>query len=129
MAEALLKKFIFETGNSECAVFSAGLGALVGHKPDANACQVMLKKGIDISNHTACQLNSEMAHKADLILAMELEHKLFIENKFPSTKGKVFRLGEWGAFDIPDPYKKNLDEFNSVFNLIKTGVSQWIELI
>ena len=126
MAEGLLRHAL-ETGNKgECFVSSAGLGALVGHPPDPKACQLMIEKGIDISEYRARQLNKEMIRKTDLILVMELTHKLAIEESEPSAKGKVFRLGEWGKFDISDPYKQDLSAFVKSLNLIEQGIALWL---
>lgn len=126
MAEGLLKHALEAGNKGECVVSSAGLGALAGHPPDPKTCQLMLEKGIDISDYRACQLNKEMIRKADLILVMESAHKIAIEESEPSAKGKVFRLGEWGGFDISDPYKQELSEFVKSFNLIEQGVASWV---
>ena len=48
MAEGLLKQTLAQSA-IDCRVSSAGLNALVGHKADAKACQLMMQKGIDIS--------------------------------------------------------------------------------
>ena len=72
MAEGLLKQVLLEANKTDCNVSSAGLAALVGHKAEPSACQLMMKKGIDISGHRACQLHTEMIRKTDLILVMEL---------------------------------------------------------
>jgi protein-tyrosine phosphatase len=127
MAEGLLKQAFTTSGQNDCTVSSAGLGALIGHPPDAKACQLMLKKGIDISSYRACQLNKDMIRKADLILVMESSHKSAIEELEPCAKGKVFRLGNWGNYDIPDPYQQNLSAFVTSFNLIERGISEWIK--
>jgi protein-tyrosine phosphatase len=127
MAEGLLAKTFYN--KKDCVISSAGLNALVGHKPDDIACQLMQEKGIDISHHNACQFDREMALKADLILVMESAQKITIEKSEPSTKGKVFRLGEWGDFDIPDPYNKDTKAFEYALELIQVGVTQWIEKI
>jgi protein-tyrosine phosphatase len=127
MAESLLRKALNDIDKKNCIVSSAGLNALVGKKPDSAACQLMQSKGIDISLHRACQLNKEMIRKSDLILVMESSHKTSIESEEPTAKGKVFRLGEWGKFDIPDPYKQDLKVFESTLKLIEQGVAQWIE--
>lgn len=127
MAESLLKQALTASRKSDCVVSSAGLGALVGHPPDAKACQLMMKKNIDISGYRACQLNKDMIRKADLILVMESSHKSAIEEFEPCAKGKVFRLGNWGGFDIPDPYQQNLSAFVTSFNLIERGVSEWLQ--
>jgi protein-tyrosine phosphatase len=126
MAEGLLKHALEAGNKGECVVSSAGLGALAGHRPDPKACQLMLEKGIDISDYRACQLNKEMIRKADLILVMESVHKIAIEESEPSAKGKVFRLGEWGGFDISDPYQQDISEFVKSFNLIEQGVASWV---
>jgi protein-tyrosine phosphatase len=126
MAEGLLKHALAASNKSDCVVSSAGLGALVGHHPDQKACQLMMEKGIDISDYRACQLNKEMIRKTDLILVMETAHKIAIEESEPSAKGKVFRLGEWGKFDIPDPYKQDLSVFIESINLIEQGVALWV---
>jgi protein-tyrosine phosphatase len=126
MAEGLLKQALTSSGKGDCVVSSAGLGALVGYPPDTKACQLMMKKGIDISDYRACQLDKDMIRKADLILVMESSHKSAIEESEPCAKGKVFRLGNWGDFDIPDPYQQNLSVFVKSFNLIERGVSEWL---
>jgi protein-tyrosine phosphatase len=127
MAEGLLKNSLTASGRSNCVVSSAGLSALIGHRPDAKACQLMMEKNIDISGYRACQLNKEMIRKSDLILVMESSHKSAIEESEPCAKGKVFRLGHWGNFDIPDPYQQNLSAFVTSLNLIERGVSEWVK--
>jgi protein-tyrosine phosphatase len=118
MAEGLLKKALSGSGKDDCIVSSAGLGALVGHPPDPNACRLMLKKNIDISGYHARQLNKDMI--------MESSHKSAIEEFEPCAKGKVFRLGHWGNFDIPDPYQQNISAFVTSLNLVERGVSDWL---
>ena len=127
MAEGLLKQSLTASGKDGCVVSSAGFGALIGHPPDVKACQIMMKKGIDISGYHACRLNKDMIRKADLILVMESSHKSAIEKSEPCAKGKVFRLGNWGNFDIPDPYQQNLQAFVTSFNLIELGVAEWLK--
>ena len=126
MAEGLLKHALAASNKGDCVVSSAGLGALIGHSPDPTACQLMKEKGIDISDYRASQLNKEMIRKADLILVMESAHKIAIEESEPSAKGKVFRLGEWGRFNISDPYKQDLSAFVKSFNLIEQGIALWV---
>lgn len=126
MAEGLLKHEIAKKDPS-CQVSSAGLGALAGHHPDKNSCALMLKKNIDITSYKARQIDNTMIRKADLILVMELSHKNAIEEMEPSAKGKVFRLGHWGDFDIPDPFQKNLSAFENALKLIDKGIAEWLK--
>ena len=127
MAEALFRQAFVEVNNFDSRIRSAGIGALVGHPPDPKAIQLMMEKGIDISDHRARQLNQEMIRNSDLILVMELDQKNTIEEIEPTARGKVFRLGEWGGFDIPDPYQKEIHIFEKTLILIEQGVSQWIK--
>lgn len=126
MAEGLLKQAFIEAGRLDSKISSAGLGALVGHPPDPKACQVMMEKGIDISSYRARQLNQEMIRKSELILVMEAGQRNAIEEIEPTARGKIFRLGEWGKFDIPDPYQKEIRVFEKTLLLIEQGVSHWI---
>lgn len=127
MAEALLRQALISANKTGYHISSAGLGALVDHAPDKYACELLLKKGLDISGYKASQLSLHLIRKADLILVMELGHKNAIVAEEQSAKGKVFRLGEWGQFDIPDPYQKDLTAFETALHLIEQGVSQWVK--
>jgi protein-tyrosine phosphatase len=127
MAEVILQNALSKIKQESCHVSSAGINALVGHKADEKVSQLMLARGLDVSLHRACQLNREMVRNADLVLVMESAHKLNIENREPSAKGKIFRLGEWGGYDIPDPYQLDIKVFESVLALIDLGVSQWVK--
>ncbi len=124
MAEGLLAKALNE--KDDCVISSAGINALIGYKPDVKACQLMQEKGIDISQYRACQLNSEMIRKADLILVMESFHKSAIEAKDSSAKGKVFKLGEWNDIEIPDPYGQNIKVFETTLEFIEQSVALWL---
>lgn len=126
MAAGLLSQAMIDEGGINHVIRSAGLQALVGHPADPIACQLMANRNIDISAHRACQLNSVMLRSANLVLVMESAHKTAVEAKDPSAKGKVFRLGEWGKFDVPDPYQQNLAAFEHSLMLIEHGVSDWM---
>jgi len=127
MAEGLFKQALVGANRTDCQVSSAGLGALIGHKADASALQLMTRKGIDISEHRARQLNDDMIRWASLVLVMDLKQKTSIIENVKSTRGKVFRLGEWGNFDIADPYGQKLIAFEEALVSIEQGISEWME--
>ncbi len=126
MAEGLLKEALSAYGKEDFNISSVGLGACVDYPPDPHACQLLLKKNIDISDYRARQLTKDMIRNADIILVMESSHKTTIEKLDHCAKGKVFRLGHWGNFDIPDPYRKNISAFIASLNLIERGISDWL---
>ena len=124
MAEALLREDLpHEEGYM---VESAGLGALIGHSADKIAQKLMRQRGVDISEHRARQLNSDLIHWADLILVMEKSQKKALEANEPSARGRVYRVGEWGDFDVPDPYRQSEEAFEYALELISQGISEWV---
>jgi len=86
-----------------------------------------MEKGNDISEETASQLTKEMVRGADLIITMDALQTATIVAMEPSAKGKVFKLGYWSDFDVPDPYQRELAFFKTTLQLIDKGVSQWLE--
>jgi protein-tyrosine phosphatase len=110
-------------------VWSAGLDALVGAPADPTAVLIAKDRGMDLSAHRAQQVTSVMCLQAELILVMEQVHKAQIEQMYPSVRGKVFRLGEFGRFDIADPYRQPREAFDTAYQGIEQGVSDWLTRI
>ncbi|MFJ4292156.1 low molecular weight protein-tyrosine-phosphatase [Cupriavidus sp. NPDC089707] len=124
MAQGLLKQAL-----PEGDVVSAGLGALTGQAADPNAVDLMIHQGVDISGHRARQLDYAMVRRADLILVMDSAQRQEIQRLHPATTGRVFRLGELGRFDVPDPYRKPPPAFENALQLIQRGVESWVPRI
>lgn len=124
MAEGLFKQAL-----PEKAVFSAGLSAMVGDAADPLSIQLMDERGIDIREHRARSLAGWMISETDLIVTMDMDQKRFIEHRYPGAKGKVIRIGEYGKFDVPDPYRLSPSAFRHSLNLIEQGIDQLVERI
>ena len=43
---------------------------------------------------------------------------------FPSGRGRVHRLGRFGAFDVPDPYRQGRAAFERALALIERGIGE-----
>lgn len=110
-------------------VTSAGIGALVGQPADPLARALMAERGIDIEAHRARQLTSLMCKESDLILVMDEEQRLHIGQRYPFTRGKLFRMGEVARADIPDPYRLGRLAFDQALQLIDAGAAAWAERI
>lgn len=124
MAEALLRQRVAH--RPELKISSAGITAVVSHPAVEHAREVMLeKKKIDIRDHRARQIDSQLLHQADLILVMEQEHVRLIEFEYPSICGRVQRLGRWKNFDIPDPYQRPKKIFEHTLCLIDEAIIEW----
>jgi len=124
LAEALLAREL-----PTHRVWSAGLGALVGHPADPTSVQIGLEQGLDLSGHRAQQITSFMCQQADLILVMEQGHKAQLEQQYPQVRGKVFRLGQLGQFEIADPYREPREAFDAAWAAIARGVADWVPRI
>ena len=110
-------------------VMSAGLSALVGQGTDPMSVQIATEHGFDISGHRAQQVSSFLCQKSDLILVMEQSHKSQLEQRFPVVRGKVFTLGQYGKFDIADPYRQPREAFDTAYAAIAQGVADWVPRI
>jgi protein-tyrosine phosphatase len=110
-------------------VWSAGMGALVGQAADPLSVQVAAAHGLDISAHRAQQVTSWLCQQTELILVMEQAHKSQLEQQFPMVRGKVFALGQYGQFEISDPYLQPLEAFDTAFAAIAQGVADWVPRI
>ena len=124
MGQALLAAAI-----PELKVSSAGTGALVGQPADPIARALVGARGLDIGEHIARQISQPMCQEADLILTMDDAQRRYIEERYPLTRGKVFRLTETLKQDVPDPYRRGESAFTHAFNLIDAGANAWAERI
>jgi protein-tyrosine phosphatase len=124
IAEYLFSHHLAPTGSR---IASAGIGALVGKPMDATALQLLAGCGVDGSSHRARQLSSLMLRDADLVLAVQRKHAESIRRAVPESSGKVMLLDRWcGAGDIPDPYQRDRETFESVFGMIERSVLAWM---
>ncbi len=121
MAEALLKDRLAKRG-VRATVESAGVGALVGHPADPQAVALMQERGLDITAHRGRQLTPDMIRAFELILVMEADQQRAVEGILPSARGRVHRIGRWGNFDVPDPYRKDREAFERALALIDRGL-------
>ena len=110
-------------------IWSAGLAALVGSAADPLSQQIAAEQALDLSAHRAQQVTAPMCQLADVILVMEQAHKTELEQQFPVVRGKVFTLGQYGQFDIADPYRQPLEAFNTAYGAIAQGVADWVPRI
>ncbi len=123
-AEALLSSRLQGKG---LTISSAGIGALVRNPMDKTAHEVLADHGLEHMSHRARQVNSEMLHKADLILAMENSHIQHIRQIAPEVHGKTFLMGKWlDDTEVPDPYRQSKPAFEHVHSLLTQCVESWL---
>ena len=66
-----------------------------------------------------------MASAFDLILVMEESHRPDVERIFPAGRGRIHRLGRFGHFDVPDPYRQARAAFEHSLALIERGIDDF----
>lgn len=121
MAEALLRARL-AASRPGLAVSSAGLAALEGRPADPLAVTLLAERGIDLTPHLARQLTPELVAAADLILVMETAQQRHLELLAPAARGRIHRLGCFGKFDVPDPYRQGRREFERSLAMIERGL-------
>ncbi len=96
MAEGLARHHALQCGLAlSCA--SVGLIARDGMPATEHGVKILRAKGIDISGHRARRLGAAEIAWADVIVAMEEEHRLAVR-EFPEAKAKsVVLLSEWAG--------------------------------
>lgn len=105
---------------------SAGLAARVGLPMEPTARAVLLEHQHRPPEHRACQLDSTMLQRADLVLVMESHHIDGIYRIAPEARGKTFLLGKWqGELEIQDPFRRDRTAFEQAYRQIRTAVEAW----
>ena len=63
-----------------------------------------------------------------MLLVMEHEHLVQVSRIAPEVRGKTMLFGHWleNNKDIPDPYRKSDEAFESVYQLIEQASKHWI---
>lgn len=121
MAERILRKQLVHK-----KVDSAGVKALVGHAADESAVIISEKNGVSLDGHFGQQFDSNLAKHYDLILVMERNHIEQLGRIAPEARGKAMLLGHWiNEREIPDPYRKSDEAFESVYKLIEKSCNEW----
>lgn len=121
IAERILRKNL-----PELKIDSAGTGALVGKPADDSAIAVSRKYMLDLDGHKGTQVTSLLTKNYDLILVMEKQHIEQLSKIAPEARGKTMLLGHWLAGkEIPDPYRKSEEAFESVYKLINEACLLW----
>ncbi|WP_304466147.1 protein tyrosine phosphatase [Erwinia sp. JUb26] len=107
---------------------SAGTGALVEHPADDSAIAVSQKHNLSLDGHSGQKFTAKLAMKYDLILVMDKGHIEKISQIYPQARGKTMLLGYWlNEMEIPDPYRKSLEAFEYVYQLIDQACDSWVE--
>ncbi len=116
MAAALMNKIAMDE-DLDVRIESAGLFANEGDPATNEAIVAMRKYDIDLMQHHAQQINSELIEKSDLILTMTEGQKMLFAETAPE---KTYTLCEYAGVpgDIDDPYGGTVEEYEETAQMI-----------
>lgn len=112
---------------------SAGTHAYhIGEQPDPRSIQTALRRGIQMSDLRARQVNQADFHRFDLILAMDRDnlrnlHVMCPEEHLHRVKLFLSCAPELGVDEVPDPYYGGEQGFEQVFDLVETAALQLLK--
>jgi len=129
MAEALARKILADRGIKKMTVSSAGVAAWQGSRATAEAVEALAMKGIDLKEHRATRLDSEIAGRAGLILTMTGAQREYILSVYPQTAGKVYTLAEFAGVDgdVPDPVGRSVLVYRNCAEKLEYMISQALD--
>ena len=108
MAQAIFEDMVEkdpELQSSAIYAKSAGTFNSGRHRASDEVIQVMHEKGLEIRQHSSRQIDGELIDWADVILAMQLNHREYILSHFPRAEEKAHLHTEFVGQDgeVPDP--------------------------
>ncbi len=131
MAEGLARHHAARRGlDLDCG--STGLIARNGHPASENGVLALRGRGIDISGHGARRLDANLVSWADVIVAMEEEHRLAVGDYPAAALKAVHLLSEWAGEPplgpgIDDPIGGTLDEYEKTAAEIEVYIERALD--
>lgn len=112
MAE-IIAKDIFNRRKINIDVMSRGIAVYFPSEASENSIKALEKYNLDLSKHTAKQIEQSDIVSSNLILTMTNQHKSFVK-KMAGDSVNVFTLKEYikvGNDDISDPYGGDISDY------------------
>ncbi|MEZ8102659.1 low molecular weight protein-tyrosine-phosphatase [Vibrio bivalvicida] len=111
-------------------IFSAGTKVealnLIDVPADKGSIQATKWNGLDISDHRATQVTSELLENSDLILVMDETQKECVSRYSSGVRSKTLLIGQWiNIGEVADPYGKSDEAFNACFRCLEQAVISW----
>ena len=118
MAEVLLRKHLADhlgcdlnvLEDQGVEVMSAGIAAMSGRLPSAEAVDVMREQGLDISSHVSQPVSERLVRYADIIFAMTRSHRDAVVAQWPHTVARTHLLRA-DEMDVSDPIGGSKDVY------------------
>jgi protein-tyrosine phosphatase len=135
-AEAIFRKIAADAGLGQAILTdSAGTHAYhVGEPPDSRALAAAARRGYDMSGLRARKVERADFDRYDLILAMDGEHRAFLEGlRSPGAEGQVRLMMSYARRfsenDVPDPYYGGPQGFERVLDMLEDAAEGLLETL
>jgi protein-tyrosine phosphatase len=135
-AEGMFRRLVTEAGlDQRIAASSAGtIDYHVGGQADRRTRLAAKRRGIDLDEHVARQLEPADFDRFELLLAMDRVHLKAL--RLMATAGRMEQVDlflnfapELGLRDMPDPYYGGADGFERVLDLCQAGAAGLLDHI
>jgi protein-tyrosine phosphatase len=126
-AEAVLRHQLQAAGlGGLITIDSAGTGNWhVGDPPDARSQRHAAKRGYDLSQLRARQVQEDDFHRFQFILAMDDNNLADLARIAPAQHAAQVRL--FAATEVPDPYAGGPQGFEQVLDLVESASNEWVQ--
>jgi len=136
MAEAIARSLIAEKlgcpveelEQRGIIVASAGIAAVPGCGPAAEAVAVMKEKGLDVTRHESQPLTDKLARHADVIFTMTNGHRQAILRRWPDASSRTHALRD-DEQDIQDPIGGSAGVYRECAEQVENALRKRIEQI
>ncbi len=109
----------------------AGTWTQDGYGASENSCQVVARRGVDISGHKSKIVTADLLFRFDLILTMEAGQKEALQIEFPEVADRVYMLSEMMGLRkaVNDPMGKPIEAYEATAELIDQMISRGMDRI
>jgi protein-tyrosine phosphatase len=137
MAEAICRKLfaerrgckIDELEDRGVVVASAGIAAMMGGMPAAEAVEVMSSVyGVNVSDHEAQPVTAQLVRHADYILTMTRSHRQALLQEWPEAAARTFQLCH-NRTDVSDPIGSPVESYRRCAEQIRAELETWLPII
>ncbi len=141
MAEAIFREKTLKMGLVKLKVTSAGTRAKKGDLLNEKSAQILMNKGIAPLNFSAKKVDKRMLKQSLAIVCMtDIQRDLLMEMRWQALReqedvfeeeieNNVYSFSELAGYEVLDPYGRDMDCYEYVYELLEGGMYAVIEKI
>lgn len=132
-AHGIMEHLVAEAGLTDyLTIDSAGTGDWhIGRQPDSRTLEAALRRGYDLSNQRARQVQVEDFERFDYVVAMDKQNRKDLLDLAPAGSAEKVRLlldyAGRADQDVPDPYYGEAEGFEEVLDLVEHACASLLQ--